>query len=337
MICTLILTTGLIAIAAMLAFTVQQQIGAREAARSMRLAQAKIDELMKADFATSPALAICANINTCLTTNSPTTSRPLPMASLVSPCDGRWRPGRRLTRGSCRFAWSICGRNNNANRTWPPSSGTGNEGDDAIRPACHARSGRQRRSSGEGGFTLIEFIIAMAITSAVLGATVGLAASIQQAYTSDLDNVAVEQEVRYALDWVSRYLRSAGSNPYSCAVFQPIWIDPNGNGDDDDVRVQADINPPDGTCTDSEEDVTIALDGARNVITLDTGAGAVDMTDPIISNLVFTYLDDARNPTTAEAQITYVGIAITGQSEGRSTTTGFTEFTLSTEVRIRTR
>jgi len=69
MICTLILTTGLIAIAAMLAFTVQQQIGAREAARSMRLAQAKIDELMKADFATSPQLAVCGNINTCLTTN----------------------------------------------------------------------------------------------------------------------------------------------------------------------------------------------------------------------------------------------------------------------------
>lgn len=69
MICTLILTTGLIAIAAMLAFTVQQQIGAREAARSMRLAQARVDELMKADFTTSPALAICANIQTCLTTN----------------------------------------------------------------------------------------------------------------------------------------------------------------------------------------------------------------------------------------------------------------------------
>ena len=69
MICTLILTTGLIAIAAMLAFTVQQQIGAREAARSMRLAQTKIDELMKADFATSPQMAICANVQTCLTTN----------------------------------------------------------------------------------------------------------------------------------------------------------------------------------------------------------------------------------------------------------------------------
>jgi hypothetical protein len=69
MICTLILTTGMIAIAAMLAFTVQMQIAARESARSMRLAQAKLDELMKEDFATSPELAVCANIETCLTTN----------------------------------------------------------------------------------------------------------------------------------------------------------------------------------------------------------------------------------------------------------------------------
>jgi prepilin-type N-terminal cleavage/methylation domain-containing protein len=191
--------------------------------------------------------------------------------------------------------------------------------------------------NGDGGFTLIEFLIAMAITTVVLGATVGLAASIQQAYTADLDDVAVEQEVRYALDWISRYVRSAGSNPYSCAVFQPIWVDPNGNNDDDDVRIQADINPPDGDCTDGDEDVTIALDPVADVITVDTGAGAVAMTDPIITNLQFTYFDDSHNPTAAEAQIAYVGIAVTGQSKGRDTSTGFTPFTLSTEVRIRAR
>jgi len=190
---------------------------------------------------------------------------------------------------------------------------------------------------GEAGFTLLEFLIAMAITTVVLGATVGLAATIQQAYTSDLDDVAIEQEVRYSLDWIARYLRSAGSNPYSCAVFQSIWVDPNGNGDDDDVRVQADINPPDGDCTDSEEDVTIALDPVARVITLDTGAGAVAMTDPVITNLQFTYLDSSHNPTAAEAQIAYVVIAVTGQSKGRDTNTGFTQFTLSSEVRIRTR
>jgi prepilin-type N-terminal cleavage/methylation domain-containing protein len=200
-------------------------------------------------------------------------------------------------------------------------------------------SGRRTRN-GEGGFTLIEFMIAMAITTAVLGATVGLAAQIQRAYTSDLDDVAVEQEVRYALDWIARYIRSAGSRPYSwtaCPVFQAVWIDPNVNGDDDDIRIQADINPPNGDCTEDQEDVTIALDTVNDVITLDTGAGAMAMTDPIITGLEFTYLDGSRNPTTVDAQVVYVGVQVTGQSEGRSTTSGFTEFSLSTEVRIRAR
>ena len=50
MICTLILTVGMIAIAGLLAVTTQMHIGAREAARSTRVAQDKIDELMKLDF-----------------------------------------------------------------------------------------------------------------------------------------------------------------------------------------------------------------------------------------------------------------------------------------------
>jgi len=50
LICVLILTTGMLAIAGLLAVTTQMHIGAREAARSTRLAQAKIDELMKLDF-----------------------------------------------------------------------------------------------------------------------------------------------------------------------------------------------------------------------------------------------------------------------------------------------
>jgi prepilin-type N-terminal cleavage/methylation domain-containing protein len=191
--------------------------------------------------------------------------------------------------------------------------------------------------TSEAGFTLLEFLIAMSITTVVLGATVGLATTIQQAYTSDLDDAAIEQEVRYSLDWIARYLRSAGSNPYSCAVFQSIWMDPNGTGSNNNVRVQADINPPDGDCTDSEEDVTIALDAVNRVITLDTGAGPVAMTDPVITNLQFTYLNSSHNPTAVEAQIAYVVIAVTGQSRGRDTNTGFTQFTLSSEVRIRTR
>ena len=62
-ICTLILTTGLIAIAGLLAVTTQMQIGAREAARSTRLAQDKIDELMKLNFSSDPTVAVGGDLN----------------------------------------------------------------------------------------------------------------------------------------------------------------------------------------------------------------------------------------------------------------------------------
>jgi prepilin-type N-terminal cleavage/methylation domain-containing protein len=58
MICTLILTTGLLAIAGLLGVSAHMQIGAREAARSMRLAQEKVDQLMKQDFDTDAAVAV---------------------------------------------------------------------------------------------------------------------------------------------------------------------------------------------------------------------------------------------------------------------------------------
>ena len=57
-ICTLILTTGLIAIAALLAVTTQMHMGAREATRSSRLAQDKIEELMKLNLTTAPSIAV---------------------------------------------------------------------------------------------------------------------------------------------------------------------------------------------------------------------------------------------------------------------------------------
>jgi prepilin-type N-terminal cleavage/methylation domain-containing protein len=58
LICTLILTTGMLAIAGLLGVSTQMQIGAREAARSMRLAQEKVDQLMKMNFDTAEEIAV---------------------------------------------------------------------------------------------------------------------------------------------------------------------------------------------------------------------------------------------------------------------------------------
>ena len=89
-----------------------------------------------------------------------------------------------------------------------------------------------RSLKSEGGFTLVEFLIATLIMSLVLGGTVGLATRISQGYQSQLDDSVVEQEARYALDWIARDLRSAASDPYNVIpVNQGIWLDPNGGAD----------------------------------------------------------------------------------------------------------
>ena len=72
LICTLILTVGMIAIAGLLLVTTQMQIGAREATRSTRLAQDKIDELMKLNFSSDPEVAVGGDLDANVTNYSET-------------------------------------------------------------------------------------------------------------------------------------------------------------------------------------------------------------------------------------------------------------------------
>ncbi|OFW14990.1 MAG: hypothetical protein A3F70_15650 [Acidobacteria bacterium RIFCSPLOWO2_12_FULL_67_14] len=210
------------------------------------------------------------------------------------------------------------------------------------------------------GFTLVEFLIAMAITAAVLGGTVALASQIQRSYSTQLDDTTAEEEVRFALDWISQALRNAGTNPYGISVstcasaaFSAITLDPDGDGDDDDVQIHADINPPDGllggqpgACGDpvngAGEDVTIAYDPDELVITRqDNNADddPVTMTEPVIGGLTFTYLNSARVATTDPDLVAYVQVAITARSQARTSIQAgeAAAYALTTEVRLRTR
>ena len=224
--------------------------------------------------------------------------------------------------------------------------------------APHQQGGGDRTLRDARGFTLVEFMIACLITTAVLGGTVMLASQLQQGYSTQLDEVVVEQEVRFALDWITRLLRSAGSNPYSintspCPVvgtpFQALRLDPDGDGMDDDIRIQADISPPNGilggdvagTCTEEGEDVTIAHDADASTITRQDNNIDADpeaMTEPIITELEFTYLDSARNVTANEDLIAFVQVQVTGRSKTYNTILGENpETTLNTEVHVRIR
>ena len=158
-----------------------------------------------------------------------------------------------------------------------------------------------RLAGSEAGTTLIEMLIALGITAGVLGASGALAGQMQGSYRLQVETAEAQQEARYAIEWITRHLRSAGNNPYALAVtpcpvagtpVMGIRLDPDGDGVDDDIRIQSDRFPANGligggasNCTEAGEDVTISHDPATLTLRLqdnNLGGAPEPMTDALV-------------------------------------------------------
>lgn len=226
----------------------------------------------------------------------------------------------------------------------------------------------RRRLGSEAGFSLMELMVAGVISLIVVGGAVTLAKQVQQGYGRQLDTASAEQEGRYALDWIQRLLRQAGSDPYSIRTaaqpclpagltpsvngFPPVMRDPNGNNIDDDIRIFADANPPNalvggpgpapGGCTEAGEDFTVTHVAANRVITLRDNdqfpATTQVMTDDVITSLRFAYADRNGVATTNMANLAWVTVTVVSRSEMRDPHTNqFPTYTVSVNVRLRPR
>jgi len=224
------------------------------------------------------------------------------------------------------------------------------------------------------GFTLIELMVASIVTIIVLGSAVALTSQIQNGYRRQLEDSAAEQEGRYALDWIGRYIRGAANNPTGAAasecpaagtIVRPVQYDPDGDGEHNDIRLMTDANPADGLfggsvaaggCTQAFEDVTISLGteaaGNANTITFldnNTGGAVSTRTDTVIENLEFRFRNSAHalivptpwvsaaNPGNA-ANVVYIETRITIRTRTIDPLTGAAMTReLSQEVKIRSR
>src|SRR5688572_8476704 len=158
---------------------------------------------------------------------------------------------------------------------------------------------------GERGFTMVELLVASVTMIMVLGGAVAITSQVQQGYRRQLEDSAAEQEARYALDWIGKYIRAADNNPFAknisacpAANTPVIAIQFDGEldgNDDNDIRLMTDANPPDGqfggagvgTCNQAGEDVTISLDDVNNTIVFfdnNTGGAVSTRTDTVIEN-----------------------------------------------------
>ncbi len=213
------------------------------------------------------------------------------------------------------------------------------------------------RATDSRGFTLAELLVSMAIGSLVIGSAMLLTGQMQKSYGSQIDGAAVQQEARYAMDWISRALLSAGSNPTritvaTCPVagtaFRAIRRDPNADGVNNDVRIHADLNPPNGllgglagACNEAGEIVTIAHNVANRTITRQdhsVDAAAVSMSDTVITQLTFQYFSANGAVAATDAQVSVVRVTISARTPANDPYTNQpVTFTTSTDVRLRAR
>ena len=225
-----------------------------------------------------------------------------------------------------------------------------------------------RFHSPQGGFSVAELLVATVISMLILGAAVTLTSQVQQSYRRQIEEAAAEQEGRYALDWVSRLVRSAANDPYNLSVlhlttpgecpanptvFTGLILDPNLDGTHDDIRLQTDSNPPDrllggtaGNCNQPNEDVTVSYDATARAITFldnNLGGSATIRTEAVITGMQFIYRDSGRNvlndtPPINPAAVMYVETRLTVQPRLTGVNSGIPlTRTMTQEVRIRGR
>ena len=122
----------------------------------------------------------------------------------------------------------------------------------------------QKRKINEEGFTIVELIVAMAMSLVVMGAIYSLFQTQQKSYIHQERVATVQQNLRAAMFMMEREIRMAGCNPTGTVSPTPGIVSAAGST----IQVTMDITnaagtgDPDGLINNDREDVTYTQVGA---------------------------------------------------------------------------
>jgi len=174
----------------------------------------------------------------------------------------------------------------------------------------------KKRITSEQGFTVVEIIIAMAMSLVVMGAIYSLFQTQQKSYIHQERVATIQQNLRGAMYIMTREIRLAGCNPRGISPAPGIFTaDANTIQVTMDITNAAGTGSPDGLINNgpSNEDVTYDLVGTnlrRNN----------QVVAEYISSLTFTYLDEDGDGTNESVQVNIVAQTQKGQITSRSLT-----------------
>jgi len=184
--------------------------------------------------------------------------------------------------------------------------------------------GKSKRGCDQG-FTLLEVLVVILITSIVMAGVYSVYTSQQKSFLIQEDVAEMQQNLRAAMFTMVREIRLAGCNPTGKATAGIVTANANT------IRVAMDISgnnpnvdPPDGDILDPNEDLTYQLVDTDGDGTNDSLArirpGDVQP-PPAASNIDamnFVYLDGNGNVTADLTQIRSVQVTVVARTENPS-------------------
>lgn len=196
----------------------------------------------------------------------------------------------------------------------------------------------------QGGFTLVELLVAMAMFVMVLGAIVGIFTNFSNRYTTQNVTADIQQALRAAGDYMAREIRMAGFTPLDDEDFGITESQIRTLGFTVDWDADGKVDASHGGAIPHESDIIeynyIATDRSLRRI---TGKGTASFSsqtllggaddDMKVTGLTFNYLDSSNNSTSSKSDIRTVIITLTAQAPaGRE---GLLERSYVTRVRCR--
>ena len=138
------------------------------------------------------------------------------------------------------------------------------------------------------GFTLVELLVAMAISSIVLASVAAAYRTQIRTHATQQMVVDMQQNIRGAMYIMQREIRMAGHDPTGLSGASILVAD------DSDLQFQSDDNE-DGDCDDSMEDIRYAMT-ADGALGRQVSGGLLDPLAENIDAINFVYLDGANPP-----------------------------------------
>jgi len=187
-----------------------------------------------------------------------------------------------------------------------------------------------------GGFSLIELLVAMAVSLVILGAMYSVFIGQNRTFSNQESIVDVQQSVRAGMDMIVREVGMAGYDPVRVNVDSSTANNFNGvTVNALQLQIKADLNGNGVIDTSNEETVVYAFDAANKRITRTIGSD----TQPFVENVesfTFEYLDGDGNVTATLANVRRIRITITGRTAkpdpNYSFNSGYRTYTLTSVV-----